>query len=65
MAAARGSPAIAGCRFQDAIYCPACIGRALAADPRYDGRALARGIVIDAEDDLCEIAADSGLTARG
>jgi hypothetical protein len=53
--------AIAGYRFQDAAYCPACIGRVVAADPRYDGWALAPGIFMGAEDDLSEIAAAFGI----
>jgi hypothetical protein len=53
--------AIAGYRFQDATYCPGCIGRAITADPRYDGWALAPGIVMGAEDDLSEIAAAFGI----
>jgi hypothetical protein len=52
---------IAGYRFQDATYCPACIGRVITADSRYDGWALARGIVMDAEDDLSEISAAFGI----
>lgn len=47
--------------FQAAIYCPDCICNEVLSVAEYDGWQLAKGIVMDTESNLNEIAAAFGI----